>query len=86
MNEASMPKTVLCIATTRLAREMLRKEGCYEGEECKGKNSSAHLVSKGSSGQADTCSAMSVSELPLSAAENWLRTIFYHECIMIWLH
>ena len=32
MNEANMPKTVLCIATTRMAREMLRKEGSYEGE------------------------------------------------------
>lgn len=30
MNEASMPKTVLCVATTRLAREMLRREDCYE--------------------------------------------------------
>lgn len=34
MNEASMPKTVLCIATKRLAREMLRKDGSYEGEWC----------------------------------------------------
>lgn len=31
MNEASMPKTVLSIATTRLAREMLRRDDCYEG-------------------------------------------------------
>ncbi|CAL8468957.1 g8498 [Coccomyxa elongata] len=30
MNEAAMPKTVLCVATTRLAREMLRREDCYE--------------------------------------------------------
>lgn len=31
MNESCMPKTVLCIATNRLAREMLRREDCYEG-------------------------------------------------------
>ena len=26
-----MPQTVLCIATPKLARDMLRKDGAYEG-------------------------------------------------------
>ena len=29
-----MPQTVLSIATVKLAREMLRKENCYEGALC----------------------------------------------------
>ena len=31
MNEGAMPQTVLCIATPKLARDMLRREGAYEG-------------------------------------------------------
>jgi hypothetical protein len=31
MKEDAMPQTVLSIATVKLAREMLRKEDCYEG-------------------------------------------------------
>lgn len=31
MREDAMPQTVLAIATARLAREMLRRDDCYEG-------------------------------------------------------
>ena len=31
MREDAMPQTVLSIATVKLAREMLRREDCYEG-------------------------------------------------------
>ena len=32
MREDAMPQTVLSIATVKLAREMLRREDCFEGQ------------------------------------------------------
>lgn len=65
MNEASMPKTVLCIATKRLAREMLRKDGSYEGEWCTYTSLMVRLAGRYQQGQRFS----PFREQPLTAAD-----------------
>ena len=59
-----MPQTVLCVATPRLAREMLRKEGAYEGATLH-ISPSASLLPSGKAVGRQSCLQMSPMSLPL---------------------
>ena len=65
MSEAAMPQTVLCVATPRLAREMLRKEGAYEGATLHISLLPSLLPSGEAVGRRQSCLHMSLISLPL---------------------